>query len=187
MHCHFCFTYNYHQKWPRTAKAATASTGMRPPHTGWRAETMPGEPSVSCTFLYQEGGADACTEVSHASSVRGVASQVDAAARDPLGRHQWSGDSPRGRNHSGLTAASPTGIPVLFRAHAARQKLQFRAPRRGVSAGPHAGACSYKRIESLLKKGLDRQPLPQPPDAIASPPHPNIRGPQYYTDERGEP
>jgi len=18
MHCHFCFTYNYHQKWPRT-------------------------------------------------------------------------------------------------------------------------------------------------------------------------
>jgi len=26
MHCHFCFTYNYHQKWPRTGKAATDST-----------------------------------------------------------------------------------------------------------------------------------------------------------------
>ena len=49
------------------------------------------------------------------------------------------------------------------------------------------GACSYKSIESILKKGLDRQPVPQPPDAMASPPHPNIRGPQYYTDERGEP
>jgi hypothetical protein len=50
------------------------------------------------------------------------------------------------------------------------------------------GACSYKSLESILKKGLDRQPLPPPPDVIASPPHPNIRGPQYYTnDERGEP
>ena len=50
------------------------------------------------------------------------------------------------------------------------------------------GACSYKSIESILKKGLDRQPLPQQPDVMASPPHPNIRGPQYYAnDERGEP
>jgi transposase len=49
------------------------------------------------------------------------------------------------------------------------------------------GACSYKSIESILKKGLDRQPLPQPPDVMASPSHPNIRGPHYYTDERGEP
>ena len=49
------------------------------------------------------------------------------------------------------------------------------------------GACSYKSIESILKKGLDRQPVPQPPAVLASPQHPNIRGPQYYTDERGEP
>jgi transposase len=49
------------------------------------------------------------------------------------------------------------------------------------------GACSYKSIESILKKGLDHQPLPPPPAVIASPPHPNIRGPQYYNDERGEP
>jgi hypothetical protein len=41
------------------------------------------------------------------------------------------------------------------------------------------GACSYKSLESILKKGLDRQPLPPPPDVIASPSHPNIRGPQY--------
>jgi transposase len=49
------------------------------------------------------------------------------------------------------------------------------------------GACSYKSIESILKKGLDRQPLPQPPALLVSPSHPNIRGPQYYNDERGEP
>jgi hypothetical protein len=51
------------------------------------------------------------------------------------------------------------------------------------------GACSYKSLESILKKGLDRQPLPPPPpDVIASPRHPNIRGPQYYAhDERGAP
>jgi hypothetical protein len=49
------------------------------------------------------------------------------------------------------------------------------------------GACSYNSIESILKKGLDRQPVPQPPASMASPPHLNIRGPKYYTDERGEP
>src|SRR2546429_1070159 len=49
------------------------------------------------------------------------------------------------------------------------------------------GACSYKSIESILKKGLDRQPLPQPPDGMARPSHPNIPGPHYYKEERGEP
>ena len=49
------------------------------------------------------------------------------------------------------------------------------------------GACSYKSMESILKKGLDRQPLPQQPDVMASPSHPNIRGPHSYTDERGAP
>jgi hypothetical protein len=49
------------------------------------------------------------------------------------------------------------------------------------------GAWAYKSIESILKKGLDRQPLPQQPDVMASPSHANIRGPPYYTEERGEP
>jgi transposase len=49
------------------------------------------------------------------------------------------------------------------------------------------GACSYKSIESILKHGLDRQPLPQQPEVTASPPHGNIRGPQYYNADRGEP
>src|SRR5207244_5933334 len=49
-------------------------------------------------------------------------------------------------------------------------------------------ACAYKSLESILKKGLDRQPMPPPPDVIARPLHPHIRGPQYSThDERGEP
>ena len=49
------------------------------------------------------------------------------------------------------------------------------------------GACSYKSIESILKHGLDRQPLPQQPEVTPSPYHANIRGPQYYNEERGEP
>jgi transposase len=47
------------------------------------------------------------------------------------------------------------------------------------------GAYSYKSIESILKNGLDRSPLPEPPGATGSPRHPNIRGPQYY-QEQGE-
>src|SRR3989449_3139360 len=45
------------------------------------------------------------------------------------------------------------------------------------------GACSYKSIESILKNGLDRRPLPQQPDLTSRPSHPNIRGPQYDDDE----
>ncbi len=48
------------------------------------------------------------------------------------------------------------------------------------------GACSYKSIESILKNGLDRRPLPQQPDLTSRPSHPNIRGPQYYDEEQGE-
>jgi transposase len=48
------------------------------------------------------------------------------------------------------------------------------------------GACSYKSLESILKNGLDRRPLPHKPEATAGLSHANIRGPQYYEDERGE-
>jgi transposase len=43
------------------------------------------------------------------------------------------------------------------------------------------GACSYKRIESILKHELDQRPLPESPTP-SSPPasHDNIRGPKYY-------
>jgi len=49
------------------------------------------------------------------------------------------------------------------------------------------GACSYKSIASILKHGLDRSPLPAKPEATAVSRHPNIRGPKYYHEERGEP
>jgi transposase len=49
------------------------------------------------------------------------------------------------------------------------------------------GACSYKSIESMLKHGLDRTPVVAPPTAPRPSGHGNIRGPQYYQDERGAP
>jgi transposase len=48
------------------------------------------------------------------------------------------------------------------------------------------GACSYKSIESILKNGLDRTPLPGRPPAPASFRHANIRGPEYYSISQGE-
>jgi transposase len=41
-------------------------------------------------------------------------------------------------------------------------------------------ACAYKSIESLLKHGLDRQPLAPQRVSPPLPAHPNIRGPEYY-------
>lgn len=42
-------------------------------------------------------------------------------------------------------------------------------------------APSYRSVQSILKTGLDRQPVaPLPPSAPAVPEHEHIRGPQYY-------
>ncbi len=44
-----------------------------------------------------------------------------------------------------------------------------------------AGARSYKRVESILKNGLDSRPLmPDSPDTTPRPGHTNVRGPDYY-------
>jgi len=42
------------------------------------------------------------------------------------------------------------------------------------------GALSYRSIESILKRGLDRTLLPEPAPAAGIIDHPNIRGPEYY-------
>ncbi|MCH8853212.1 MAG: IS21 family transposase [Planctomycetes bacterium] len=42
------------------------------------------------------------------------------------------------------------------------------------------GALSYKSIESILKNGLDLQPLPEPTDDTPAIEHRNIRGAGYY-------
>lgn len=42
------------------------------------------------------------------------------------------------------------------------------------------GSASYKSIESILKHGLDREPLPQPAQTKLPLDHDNVRGPKYY-------
>jgi transposase len=49
------------------------------------------------------------------------------------------------------------------------------------------GACSYKSIESILKNGLDRLPLPPIPSAPAPLRQANIRGPEDDSLTQGEP
>ncbi|MGA7911748.1 MAG: IS21 family transposase [Candidatus Dormiibacterota bacterium] len=43
-----------------------------------------------------------------------------------------------------------------------------------------ARAFSYRSVESILKTGLDRQPLPEQPRVRPHPMHENVRGPNYY-------
>jgi transposase len=45
----------------------------------------------------------------------------------------------------------------------------------------HLRAYSYRSVESILRNGLDRQPLPgQAPELPPHPAHANVRGPGYY-------
>ena len=41
-------------------------------------------------------------------------------------------------------------------------------------------ALSYRSVESILRTGLDKQPLAAPPTGIAPRAHENVRGPDYY-------
>jgi len=42
------------------------------------------------------------------------------------------------------------------------------------------GAYSYRSVETILKRGLDRQPLPEPAEPSEPVMHENVRGPDYY-------
>lgn len=42
------------------------------------------------------------------------------------------------------------------------------------------GTHRYKSIESILKSGLDKRPLPQQQELSLPEDHDNIRGPAYY-------
>ena len=42
------------------------------------------------------------------------------------------------------------------------------------------GACRYKSVESILKNSLDQVPQPSPAPPAVTPPHDNIRGPEYF-------
>ena len=42
------------------------------------------------------------------------------------------------------------------------------------------GTCSYRSLDSILKQGLDQQPLPTPPPAAPAIDHDPLRGPTYY-------
>ena len=50
------------------------------------------------------------------------------------------------------------------------------ACRRALALGAHA----YKSIESILRNGLDRKPLPAPTPEAPAVEHPNLRGPDYF-------
>lgn len=43
-----------------------------------------------------------------------------------------------------------------------------------------ARAHSYRSVESILRNGLDKKPLPGQPPAATHPSHDNLRGPDYY-------
>ncbi|MCY7387785.1 MAG: IS21 family transposase, partial [Burkholderiales bacterium] len=42
------------------------------------------------------------------------------------------------------------------------------------------GAHRYRSVNSILEKGLDRQPPLTPQAELALPDHANVRGPDYY-------
>jgi transposase len=46
-----------------------------------------------------------------------------------------------------------------------------------------SGACRYQSVKSILKNSLDQQPLTALPSLPPQPPHDNIRGAGYFSEE----
>lgn len=51
----------------------------------------------------------------------------------------------------------------------------------------HLKVCTYKSVKSILERGLDRQPLLDPPPLPPAQTHENLRGSAYYAGTENEP
>lgn len=117
------------------------------------------------------------------------------AAHMPRAHQQYAAWTPQRLMHWAATSGpAPAQVVAAMLASRPHPHQGFRSCRGSMRLGKSSsaerleaawrralplGACSYNRIEAILTKGLERQPLPQPPALLVRPPHPNIRGPQY--------
>jgi transposase len=62
---------------------------------------------------------------------------------------------------------------------------QYSAARMDAAADRalRTGACRYQSVKSILKNSLDQQPLTEPQTLPPPPPHDNIRGAGYFSEE----
>lgn len=77
------------------------------------------------------------------------------------------------RRHPEQTYRTLFGIFRLEKSYPGRLE---NAARRAL----HIGATSYRSLESILKNGLDKAPVPKPQSQSAPVLHTNIRGSGYY-------
>jgi len=79
-----------------------------------------------------------------------------------------------GRKHPQLALRSCLGIVRLAKEYG--EERLCAASRRALAIN----ASSYRSVQSILKTGLDRAPLPEPLDRTPPLPHENLRGPRYF-------
>lgn len=133
---------------------------------------------------------------SHArSALRGHHTTV-SAHMPPAHRHQAEWTPQRLIRWAAQTGPATAAVVEQLLASRAHPQQGFRAClgvlRLGNDYGPERleaacrralalRTCRYKSLESILKNGLDRRPLPEPDAAgAAAQDHPNLRGPDYY-------
>jgi hypothetical protein len=64
--------------------------------------------------------------------------------------------------------------------HPSRRSLRALLVEAACGRALFARSYSYRSVESILKTGLDKQPLLQPAEERKGPSHENLRGPGYY-------
>lgn len=133
---------------------------------------------------------------SHArSALRGRHTTV-SAHMPPAHRHQAEWTPQRLIRWAAQTGPATAAVVEQLLASRAHPQQGFRAClgvlRLGNDYGPERleaacrralalRTCRYKSLESILKNGLDRRPLPEPDaSSAAAQDHPNLRGPDYY-------
>jgi len=99
---------------------------------------------------------------------------VEWASRTGPATAQLVGNILARRRHPQQGFRSCLGIQRLGKAYGAARLEAACTRALGI------GTASYRSIESILKHGLDQQPLPEPAQPELAIDHDNLRGPKYY-------
>lgn len=108
--------------------------------------------------------------------------------RSGLRLFQWAGTAVQGAGERPVLTSSkwtarpfpPQGYSACYGVLRLGQSFGDERLEAACARALALGTASYKSIESILKKGLDRRPLPEPTPAKEPVHHENLRGPDYY-------
>ena len=117
------------------------------------------------------------------AEVAPAVSGVDADAHHRVGGQGWSLHGAVGGGHPDQQAASGDGLSLGSGGDPAGAQVWCGTAGSGLTRAVRLKLYRFQSVKSMLKSGLDRQPLPELVPIPFPVEHENLRGPDYYAAE----